>query len=85
MALIPFKSTEKQGKANSKSILSLALLMFSLVAWMCLFRQKIMTKKEGKELATVKVYLNTRIIAGLIGVGFIASTLVFGVLLLVLK
>ena len=38
MALIPFKSTEKQGKANSKSILSLALLMFSLVAWMCLFR-----------------------------------------------
>ena len=44
-----------------------------------------MTKKEGKELATVKVYLNTGIIAGLIGVGFIASTLVFGVLLLVLK
>ena len=41
-----------------------------------------MTKKEGKELATVKVYLNTGIIAGLIGVGFIASTLVFGVLLL---
>ena len=25
-----------------------------------------MTKKEGKELATVKVYLNTGIIAGLI-------------------
>ena len=41
-----------------------------------------MTKKDGKELATVKVYLNTGIIAGLIGVGFIASTLVFGVLLL---
>jgi len=38
MALIPFKSTEKKGKANSKSIFSLALLMFSLVAWMCLFR-----------------------------------------------
>ena len=32
------KSNEKKGKANSKSILSLALLMFSLVAWMCLFR-----------------------------------------------
>ena len=44
-----------------------------------------MTKKEGKELATVKVYLNTGIVAGLIGVGFITSTLVFGVLLLVLK
>jgi len=38
MALIPFKSTEKKGKANSKSIISLAILMFSLVAWMCLFR-----------------------------------------------
>ena len=44
-----------------------------------------MAKKEGNELATVKVYLNTAIISVLIGVGFIASTLVFGVLLLVLK
>ena len=35
---------------------------------------------EGKELATVKVYLNTGIIAG-----FVASTLIFGVLILVLK
>ena len=38
MALIPFKSTDKKGKAKSKSIFSLAILMFSLVAWMCLFR-----------------------------------------------
>ena len=38
MALIPFKSTEKKGKASSKSIFSLAILMFSLVAWMCLFK-----------------------------------------------
>ena len=44
-----------------------------------------MSKKEGKELATVKVYLNTGIIAGLGGVGFVASTLILGVLLLVLK
>ena len=44
-----------------------------------------MTKKEGKELATVKVYLNTGIIAALIGAGFIASTLVFVVLFLGLK
>ena len=44
-----------------------------------------MAKKEGKELATVKVYLNTGIIALLVGVGFIASTLIFGVLVLVLK
>ena len=44
-----------------------------------------MAKKEGKELATVKVFLNTGIIAGLIGIGFIASTLLFGVFLLVLR
>ena len=44
-----------------------------------------MTKKEGKELATVKVYLNTGIIAALVGVGFVTSTLIFGVLILVLK
>jgi len=33
-----------------------------------------MTKKEGKQLVTEKIYINTGIIAGLIGVGFIAST-----------
>ena len=44
-----------------------------------------MAKKEGKELAIVKVYLNTGIIAVLVGVGFVASTLIFGVLILVLK
>ena len=38
MALIPFKTTEKKGKASSKSIVILALFMFSLVAWMCLFK-----------------------------------------------
>lgn len=38
MALVPFKSTEKHGKASSKSIFSLALVMFSLIAWMCLFK-----------------------------------------------
>jgi len=40
---------------------------------------------EGKELEKVKVYLNTGIIAGLVGVGFVASTLICGVLILVLK
>ena len=44
-----------------------------------------MAKKEGNELATVKVYLNTGIIATLVGVGFIVSTLIFGVLFLILK
>tara|TARA_B100000902_G_C26858586_1_gene691885 strand:+ start:487 stop:603 length:117 start_codon:yes stop_codon:yes gene_type:complete len=38
MALIPFKSTEKKGKASGKSIFSLALVLFSLLAWMCLFK-----------------------------------------------
>jgi len=38
MALITFKATDKKGKASSKSIFSLAFLMFSLVAWMCLFK-----------------------------------------------
>ena len=44
-----------------------------------------MAKKEGNELATVKVYLNNSIIATLLGVGFLASTLIFGVLFIVLK
>ena len=44
-----------------------------------------MTKKQGNELATVKVYLNTGIIATLVGVGFILSTLIFGVLFIALK
>ena len=44
-----------------------------------------MAKKEGKELATVKVYLNTGIITALVGVGFISATLIFGILILVLK
>ena len=44
-----------------------------------------MAKKEGNELATVKGYLNTSIIATLLGVGFLSSTLIFGVLLIALK
>ena len=66
--------------------------MCALILWYCHLRlgnaysdEFIMAKKEGKELATVKVYLNTGIIAVLVGVGFVASTLIFGVLILVLK
>jgi len=44
-----------------------------------------MTKKDRRELATVKVYLNTGIIAALFGSGFIISTLIFGVLIIILK
>ncbi len=44
-----------------------------------------MAKKEGNALATVKVYLNTSIIATLLGVGFLASTLIFGVIMIAIK
>ena len=44
-----------------------------------------MAKKKERKLATVKVYLNTGIIAGLVGIGFDASNLIFGVLILFLK
>jgi len=36
-----------------------------------------MANKDGNELATVKVYLNTGIIVTLVEVGFLASTLIF--------
>ncbi len=44
-----------------------------------------MAKKEVNELATAKVYLNTSIIATLLGIGFLASTLIFALLILALK
>ena len=49
------------------------------------FKNFLIAKKEANELATVKVYLNTSIIAILLGVGFLASTLIFGVLFIALK
>jgi len=44
-----------------------------------------MSDKSGKELATISVYLNTGIIAVLIGLGFIASALIFGALTLIVR
>tara|TARA_Y100001970_G_scaffold294164_1_gene447835 strand:- start:14482 stop:14616 length:135 start_codon:yes stop_codon:yes gene_type:complete len=44
-----------------------------------------MSDTSKKALATVKVYLNSSIIFSLIGLGFIASTLIFGVVLIVIK
>ncbi len=44
-----------------------------------------MAKKEENEFATVKVYLNISIITILLGVGFLTSTLIFGVLFIALK
>tara|TARA_Y100001968_G_C19329192_1_gene703387 strand:+ start:938 stop:1096 length:159 start_codon:yes stop_codon:yes gene_type:complete len=41
-------------------------------------------EKKGNELATISVYLNTPIAAILLGVGFIAASLLFaGVMLIV--
>ncbi|KGG14385.1 MULTISPECIES: hypothetical protein [Prochlorococcus] len=44
-----------------------------------------MADKKGKELATVSVYLNTGIAAGLFGIGFIVAALVFGVTILIIN
>lgn len=44
-----------------------------------------MIEKKGKELATIKVFLNTGIIAALIGIGFFVSTVIFGILILIIK
>ena len=44
-----------------------------------------MNKKEGKAIATVKVFLNTGLIAILVATGFLLSTLLFGVILLIVR
>ncbi len=44
-----------------------------------------MSEKKGKELATVSVYLNTGIVAGLFAIGFVAAALIFGILTLVIS
>ena len=44
-----------------------------------------MSEKKGQELAAVSVYLNTGIVAGLFGIGFIIAALLFGVITLVVR
>ncbi len=44
-----------------------------------------MSEKQGKELASISIYLNTGIVAGLITLGFLSSSLLFGILLIFLK
>tara|TARA_B100000700_G_C15051500_1_gene860539 strand:+ start:859 stop:1005 length:147 start_codon:yes stop_codon:yes gene_type:complete len=41
--------------------------------------------KQGNELATISVYLNTPIAAILLGIGFIAASLLFAGILLVVR
>ena len=38
MALIPFKSTEKQGKASGKSLIALAIFLFAVTGWALVFK-----------------------------------------------
>ena len=44
-----------------------------------------MDTKGRKELATIKVYLNTGLILALVGVGFLSGTLILGIVFLILK
>tara|TARA_Y100001970_G_scaffold294164_1_gene447819 strand:- start:6120 stop:6236 length:117 start_codon:yes stop_codon:yes gene_type:complete len=38
MALIPFKTTDKSGKASGRSIIILGLVLFAIIGWMCAFK-----------------------------------------------
>ncbi len=44
-----------------------------------------MAAKKGNELATISVYLNTGIAAVLLGVGFIAATVLFAGVILITR
>ena len=44
-----------------------------------------METKARKELATIKVYLNTGLILVLVGVGFLSGTLILGIVFLIFK
>ena len=38
MGLIPFKSTEKKGKASGKSLIALAIFLISITGWALVFK-----------------------------------------------
>tara|TARA_Y100000589_G_C26671611_1_gene434105 strand:- start:174 stop:290 length:117 start_codon:yes stop_codon:yes gene_type:complete len=38
MALIPFKATDKKGKASVKSLVALAICLFAITAWALVFK-----------------------------------------------
>tara|TARA_B100000900_G_scaffold334749_1_gene296126 strand:- start:834 stop:950 length:117 start_codon:yes stop_codon:yes gene_type:complete len=38
MALIPFKSTDKKGKASGKSLIALAIFLFAITGWALAFK-----------------------------------------------
>ncbi|ABX09363.1 Hypothetical protein P9211_14321 [Prochlorococcus marinus str. MIT 9211] len=64
------------------------LLSLNAKEWFYYLYQHIhqpMAEQKGKELATVSVYLNTGIVAGLVGLGFVGAALVFGVLTLIIR
>tara|TARA_Y100000589_G_C26956263_1_gene548652 strand:- start:73 stop:189 length:117 start_codon:yes stop_codon:yes gene_type:complete len=38
MSLIPFKATDKKGKASGKSLFALAIFLFALTGWALVFK-----------------------------------------------
>jgi len=38
MGLIPFKSTDKKGKASGKSLIALAFFLISITGWALVFK-----------------------------------------------
>ena len=38
MGLIPFKSTDKKGKASGKSLFALAIFLFAVTGWALIFK-----------------------------------------------
>ena len=44
-----------------------------------------MAEKKGQELATVSVYLNTGIVAGIFAVGFLVAAVLFAAITLIAR
>ncbi len=44
-----------------------------------------MAENKNKELATISVYLNTGIVAGIFAVGFLVSAILFGAITLIAR
>tara|TARA_B100000945_G_C19847292_1_gene352299 strand:- start:185 stop:301 length:117 start_codon:yes stop_codon:yes gene_type:complete len=38
MGLIPFKSTEKKGKASGKSLIALSIFLIAITGWALIFK-----------------------------------------------
>lgn len=56
-----------------------------MLEYCLLIQDQPVAEKKGNELATISVYLNTPIAAILLGVGFIASSVLFAGVLLIAR